>query len=59
MRHLVRCLGYDLWKYESDDVVPDGYQRPVYMITAPDGVERNVSEDKLKDALDYAFEVAA
>lgn len=59
MRHLVQCRGYELWRYDSTDEIPPGFLHPVYMVTSPDGVERTVSEDKLKDALDYAFELSA
>ena len=48
-----------MWRYEDRDEIPQGFLRPVYKLEAPDGVERNVSEDKLKDALDYLFERSA
>lgn len=54
----IYCEGWELYQYETQEV-PEGFETPAFRLTAPDDTWRNVSADKLKDALDRLFEESA
>jgi hypothetical protein len=57
-RDIIYCEGFELYQYDTDDVQV-GFLSPCYRLTAPDGTGRNVSADRLKDALEWLFEESA
>jgi hypothetical protein len=59
MRYVLTLEGWELYQSESSDEVPQGFLLPCYLLTAPDGTERTVSADKMRDALDRLFEESA
>jgi hypothetical protein len=58
VRDVIYCDGFELYQYDTHEV-PHGFESPCYRLTAPDGVWRSVSADKMKDALDRLFEESA
>lgn len=58
MDKLFTLDGWDLLEYASHEI-PGGFLLPTYRLVAPDGHWRNVSADKLTDALDRLFEECA
>lgn len=59
MRYLLNVDGYELYQYEREDALPQGFLYSVFRLEAPDGTQRTVSADKMKDALDRLFEESA
>lgn len=59
MTDAIYCDGWELYQY-SENEVPPGFEPPCYRLTTPGGeTQRNVSADKLANALDELFEISA